>query len=169
MAKKESEISIVDATRIIYESLEPFEEQIRKRIISSVLSLFGMEKDVLTQPTVQLPNPNIIQSRPQHGGTTDRPLSPLELIQQKQPSNNADRLAVFAYYREKYEGNTRFSRNDLKPYFAKAKLNPPQNFDRDFTDAVKLGYIYEDGSDSYLTSRGLELIENGFSKSIKKK
>jgi hypothetical protein len=91
-----------------------------------------------------------------------RPVSPVELIQQKQPSTNAQRVAVFAYHRERNEGKGRFSRADLRDYFAKARLVPPKNYDRDFMTAVELGYIYEDGADSYLTSKGMEAVEQGF-------
>jgi hypothetical protein len=83
-------------------------------------------------------------------------------VQEKKPATNAQRIAVFAYYREKSEGLSRFAKDDLKPYFAKAKQPPPQNFDRDFGQTVKLGWIYEDESDSYLTSKGLEVVEAGF-------
>lgn len=80
----------------------------------------------------------------------------------KQPVTNAQRLALFAFYRERMENLPRFARNDLELYFAKAKEPKPGNFDRDFTNAVKEGWIHEDGSDSYLTSRGVEAVEAGF-------
>jgi hypothetical protein len=84
------------------------------------------------------------------------------LIQAKEPATNTQRIIVFAYYREKYENLNYFSRDDLKPYFAKAKLPPPANFDRDFGEVVKQGWLYENGSESYLTSKGLEVVEAGF-------
>jgi hypothetical protein len=83
-------------------------------------------------------------------------------MDQKKPATNPQRIALFAYYRERSEGLTRFAKDDLKPYFAKAKQPAPQNYDRDFRQAVKLGWIYEDGADSYLTSKGLEAVEAGF-------
>jgi hypothetical protein len=86
----------------------------------------------------------------------------VELVQQKQPATNPQRIAVFAYFREKIEGLQRFAKDDLKVYFSKAKQPPPQNFDRDFRKAVAVGWIYEDGADSYLTSKGLEAVEAGF-------
>ncbi|HMF45709.1 MAG TPA: hypothetical protein VKE29_03470 [Candidatus Udaeobacter sp.] len=89
-------------------------------------------------------------------------MSPVELIQQKQPTTNAQKIALFAYYREKVEGLARFSRGDLESYFAKAKQPPPGNYGRDFQQAVSLGWIYEDGADSYLTTKGLEAVEAGF-------
>jgi hypothetical protein len=78
------------------------------------------------------------------------------------PATQAQKVAVFAYYREKFEDLPRFARKDLKPYFAKAKEPPPSTFDREFTTAVKLGWIHEEGADSYLTSKGLEAVEAGF-------
>ena len=94
--------------------------------------------------------------------SASRPLSPIELIQEKQPTTNAQKIALFAYYREKVEGLSRFSRDDLAGYFAKARQPPPGNFHRDFQVAVNLGWIYEDGDDSYLTTKGLEAVEAGF-------
>jgi hypothetical protein len=86
----------------------------------------------------------------------------VELIDEKKPATNPQRIALFAYYRERSEGLTRFAKDDLKPYFAKAKQPSPQNYDRDFRHAVQNGWIFEDGADSYLTSKGLEAVEAGF-------
>jgi hypothetical protein len=83
-------------------------------------------------------------------------------VQEKQPATNPQRLAVFAYFRERSEGLSRFAKDDLKSYFPKAKIPLPQNLDRDYGQAVKLGWIYDDGADSYLTSKGLEAVEAGF-------
>jgi len=50
----------------------------------------------------------------------------------------------------------------LHSYFSKAREKPPANFDRDFVEAVKRGWIHEEDSESYLTSKGIEAIESGF-------
>jgi hypothetical protein len=86
----------------------------------------------------------------------------VELVNEKQPGTNAQRIALFAYYREKVEGLSRFGRDDLRTYFAKARMTPASNFDRDFGDAVKKAWIHEDAADSYLTTRGIEAVEGGF-------
>lgn len=151
--------NLVEAVQLVFEALEPFDEPARQRILSSAVSLLGSSLPapgtstggVVRPPTVQAPPP-----------TSERPLSPIELLQQKNPATNAQRIAVFAYHREKVEGLSRFAKDDLRPYFAKAKQPPPQNFDRDYRQAVKLGWIYDDGPDSYLTSKGLESVEAGF-------
>ncbi len=83
-------------------------------------------------------------------------------MQQKRPATNSQRIALFAYYRERYDGLARFARNDLLSYFSKAKEKPPANYDRDFVEAVKRGWLHEDGADSYITSRGIEAVEAGF-------
>jgi hypothetical protein len=91
-----------------------------------------------------------------------RPIGLVELINEKRPGTNSQRIAVFAYYREKAEGSPRFSRADLETYFAKAKLPPAGNYARDFAESVRAGWIHEDGAESYLTTKGIEAIENGF-------
>jgi len=91
-----------------------------------------------------------------------RPVSLLELMQEKQPRTNDEKIALFAYYREKHEGKPRFARSDLETYFAKAKELPPGNFDRDFTKTVRNAWIHEDDDQSYITSKGIEAVESGF-------
>jgi hypothetical protein len=165
-AKAQAVLNPFDAARTIYDALEPLDATTRVRVLTSALSLLGMDSQLPANaptPQVQVGGsaPPVAPVTPRHA-SGDRPLSPVELIQQKQPSTNAQRLAVFAYYREKYEGMPRFSRADLKTYFAKARLQPPQNYDRDFINAVQLGYLYEDGAESYITSKGVEAVEAGF-------
>ena len=91
-----------------------------------------------------------------------RPLSLVELMQDKQPHTSAQKITLFAYYREKHEGVSRFARENLRDYFSKAKEKPPANFDRDFVDAVKKGWLHEDNSESYVTTKGIEAVELGF-------
>jgi hypothetical protein len=150
--------SLVEAVQSVFEALEPFDDVARTRILQSATSLLGAP--IASSSAASLVGAPVVQpvTRP-HG---DRPLSPVELIQEKRPATNPQRIALFAYYRERTEGLSRFAKDDLKVYFGKAKEPPPQNFDRDFRQAVKLGWIYEDGSDSYLTSKGLEAVETGF-------
>ena len=42
------------------------------------------------------------------------------------------------------------------------RLAPAGNFSRDFADAVRAGWIHEDGAESYLTTKGIEAVETGF-------
>lgn len=154
----------VDAVQQVYTALEPFDDQARKRIIDSVVSLLGMRTGALAaevQRRLPAPTGSASAGQVEQPGPS-RPLSPRELIQEKQPTTNAQRIALFAYHREKVEGLARFSRADLESYFAKAKEPPPGNYGRDFQAAVSLGWIYEDGDDSYLTTKGLEAVEAGF-------
>ena len=150
--------TLVDAVQAVFDALEPFDEAARNRILQSAASLLGMGLPSMasTHQPSNLATPQSITR------SSERPLSPVELIQQKSPATNSQRIAVFAYYREKVEGLQRFAKSDLVAYFAKAKQPPPQNYDRDFRQAVTLGWIYEDGADSYLTSKGLEAVEAGF-------
>ncbi len=156
---KQTQKTLVEAVQAVFDALESFDEPSRQRILNSAAALLGSQAPLApsaptgthaaTHKSVAVPS-------------TDRPLSPVELIQNKAPATNAQRLAIFAYYRERVEGNPRFAKEDLRAYFSKAKQPLPANYDRDFKQAVKLGWIYEDGADSYLTSRGLEAVEVGF-------
>ncbi len=158
---KKSPKSIVEAVQQVFEALEPFDEEARQRVLSSAASLLGTSFPASGARVTDTGHPRAFVSQAPRS-TSDRPLSPIELIQQKNPATNAQRIAVFAYYRERVEGLSRFTKDDLKLYFAKAKQPAPQNFDRDYRHAVKIGWIYDDGSDSYLTSKGLEAVEAGF-------
>jgi hypothetical protein len=154
--------SPVIAVQKIFAALEPLDEETRRRVIVSALSLLGMG----TPSTEPLAPFRQRMSTTQTGEPTqkqvERRLSPVELFQEKQPATNPQKIALFAYYRERFEGKSRFSRTDLKDYFAKAKESPPANYDRDFNSVVKQGWIHEDGDESYLTSKGLEAVEAGF-------
>ena len=71
-------------------------------------------------------------------------------------------ITAFAAYRQDYEGEEKFAREDLQPYFAKAKIKEPAHYTRDFSKAVKEGYIHEDGKNSYLTATGENAVAAGF-------
>ena len=156
---KEASKSPVDAVQAVFDALQPFDDAARQRILTSAMSLLGMGPIQHFQPAAQF---DARHEPARREGPAPRPLSPVELIQAKKPATNSQKISLFAYYREKVEGLARFSREDLEPYFAKAKQPAPSNYDRDFRDAVKLGWIFEDGADSYLTSKGLEAVEEGF-------
>jgi hypothetical protein len=152
--------SLVTAVQAIYAALEPLDDETRQRVISSAMSLLGMAQEH-SQGTIRAA-PRLGPVSPAEPVAAIRVKSPVELIQEKNPATNAQRIAVFAYHREKFGGEPRFSRADLKRYFSKAKEPPPANYDRDFAAAVKQGWIHEDGAESYLTSKGLEVVEAGF-------
>lgn len=158
--KKDPEISALEA---VHAALKPLKPEARRKVLASVFELLQISGSL---PIARAREP--LTSTPQsHAGpvvsvSTARPTSLVELVNEKRPGTNAQRLALFAYYREKSEGSSRFSRDDLRPYFAKARIAPPGNFDRDFNDAVKKGWIHEDKDESYLTSKGLESVEAGF-------
>lgn len=160
MASPESS-KLVEAVSAAHAALEPLDPEDRSRVIYSVMTLLGMSSPTPPQAAsgagakALTPDPVLLSK-------AARPLSLVELMQNKQPASNVQRIAVFAFYREKVEGFPRFSRADLKDYFARAKLTPSGNFDRDFTAVVRLGWVHEDGEDSYLTTKGLEAVEAGF-------
>ncbi|MCI0660083.1 MAG: hypothetical protein L0220_03315 [Acidobacteria bacterium] len=162
MAEKDRDPD-VKAHQEIYSALKGLDVDTRQRVLSSVLALLGMPE---VMPTALAKREQHIEEKQRQEirdtPTTTRPVSLIELIKEKLPTTNSQRIAVFAHYREKYEGKQRFARDDLKPYFAKAKLHPSSNYDRDFVEAVRKGWVHEEGDDSYLTSKGVEAVEASF-------
>jgi hypothetical protein len=161
MAAREPEISALEA---VYGALKPLEIEARRRVLASVYSLLEMAPPVPIQQG-RPPGLGLQAERPSfttQGTPVPRPVGLTELIREKGPTTNAERIVCFAYYREKYEGASRFSRNDLRDYFGRAHESPPKNYVRDFHDAVKRGWIHEDGADSYITSKGIEAVESSF-------
>lgn len=158
----ESRDPVISALEIVHNALKPLDPDQRKRVLAGVFQILEISD-----------SPLIVSSKQRSGPSTPlspaRPLSLNELIQEKSPKTNYQFIVLFAYYREKMEGLSRFARNDLKEYFNKAREKPPTNFDRDFVDAVKKGFLHEDGSESYITSRGLEAVESSFESSNRSK
>jgi hypothetical protein len=149
-----------DAAKIIYDALEPLDNIERERILSSVCLLLGIPSRLTTTssgsaPTTALPSPS--------SGSSTRPIGLTELISQKNPKTNPHFITLFAYFREKYEQKPRFQKDDLQGYFARAHQSPPANYTRDYNKAAEFGWIHDDGDQSYITSKGLEVVESGFS------
>jgi len=98
-----------------------------------------------------------------------KPLALVEFLDSKNPATNAQRIACFAYYREKIEGRAdRFSSGDLMPYFPLAKLPAPgRNYSRDYKSAVSAAWIHDDKAESYLTRTGESAVEAGFGGRVK--
>jgi hypothetical protein len=165
MAEKKRDVEI-EALEAVHAALKPLTPDQRAKVLASVFALLGIQREGLAgtdtpaasvaRPPASSPTPEL-QPRP-----SGRPLSLNELLRGKPPGTSAQRITLFAYYRDKHEGIQRFGRNELRAYFAKAKEQPPRNYDRDFVEAVKRGWIHEDGDDSYITSKGIEIVESGF-------
>lgn len=153
----------IDALESVHAALKPLSADERGRVLASVYALLGMSAPA-TGAAPAPPIRSVPPSPPEPTPRTQqaRPLGITELVREKSPGTNAQRIALFAYYRDKHEGIPRFTRDDLSAYFAKAKEQPPKNYDRDFVEAVKKGWIHEDGAESYVTSKGIETVESGF-------
>jgi hypothetical protein len=156
--QKDPEIAAVEA---VHKALKGLDADSRIRVLGSVYALLQIQMPTWPKPDTDKERPRTadLSSR---ALPTARPLSLVELFQDKKPGTNAQKIALFAYYREKHEGLSRFARGDLESYFAKARLAPPTNYDRDFVTAVKQGWVHEAGDESYITSKGIEAVEAGF-------
>ena len=152
----------ISAIEAIYGALKELDAASRRKVLASVSALLDVGEIPGTQFQHQPTDQGERQLQRSLSGTSSRPVSLVELVLEKKPGTNAQRIATFAYYREKHEGFPRFQRDQLEGYFANAKEPPSTNYHRDFVEAVKKGWIHEDGAESYLTSKGIEAVESGF-------
>ena len=155
MSKKNPELSAVQQ---IVTALQSLDASVQDRVLASVLALLGKERPGWSEEFQRREDPGQQQDR----APAIRPKGLTELISEKTPGTNSQRIVLFAYYRDKFENRQRFSRVDLKEYFGKARLEPPGNYDRDFNAAVEKGWVHENGDQSYITTSGLEVVEQGF-------
>lgn len=158
-----------DAAITIMGVLQPLSDEQRSRVLASVAALFGLPPrpnvNVATSgasPAVWAPSAGPIGDDP--GRTPSaKPISLVELLKEKRAATNSQRIACFAYFREKVEGISTFSRGDLAAYFPKAKLAAPgPNYARDYNKVVREAWIHDDGAKSYLTQKGETAVESGF-------
>ncbi len=154
----------LEAFQGVHAALKDLAPEVRRKVLASVSALLEIPGSAVPPTPIGSTQAASLHHAPAETRTTSsRPFSIRELMQDKNPGTNMERIALFAYYREKYEGTSRFSRGDLEKYFAKARENPPKNYDRDFNNTVLKGWIHEDGEESYITSKGLEAVESAFS------
>lgn len=159
---------IAEVAATVMNALQPLTSEERLRVICSAAALFGVSV-AQAEPLQQL-NPNLGEKKGSHqsqgsvaAGTSGKQTSLVEFLKEKNPATNAQRIACFAYYREKYEKVAHFASVDLAGYFAKAKLAPPgPNYAREYNKAVKEAWIHDDGANSYLTQQGESRVEVGF-------
>lgn len=160
MSSNDESRSAADAAINVVNTLQALAQEERARVLNSVAALFGV--------SLGAGHAERGRADPKEAGAggSDNPsgkrISIVELLQDKSPATNTQRIATFAYYHEKYEGNEHFSKADMSPYFAKAKLPKPGNFDRDYAGAIREGWIHDDGASSYLTQKGEAAVVAGF-------
>ena len=78
---------------------------LNEKVLSSAFALLGVEGTPAVGSSVQNTTAPVVAA-----STSTRPVSLVELIADKKPATNPQRIALFAYYREKSEGLSRFAR-----------------------------------------------------------
>jgi hypothetical protein len=158
----------ISALEAVHRALKPLDPADRQRVLASVSALLEVDE----QPNqVRQKNTTLGSVELRSGAASTSPARPVairELIQERKPRTHPEFITLFAYYREKHQNLPTFSRGVLQQYYAMSRENPPKNFDRDFVKAIKRGWIHEDGESSYITSKGLELVESNFSEAVDK-
>lgn len=147
----------------VINTLQPLAPDERLHVLNAAAALYcvhlsGPRQSHEPQPQTQQRAFSAAQARVEG----QKPVSVGEFLREKSPATNAQRIACFAYYREKYEGHEHFSKSDLVGYFAAARVAKPGNYDRDYSSAVKENWIHDNGAESYLTQTGEAAVSAGF-------
>jgi hypothetical protein len=151
------------ALQTVHSALKALDKDAQTKVIAAVSALLELSPIAGTSEAgARLVTPQGSGQGEQQARSA-RPKSLVEVIQERNPKTIPEYITLFAYHRDKHEGMPRFARSDLRPYFGRAREDPPGNFDRDFNKAVSYGWIHEDNGDSYVTSKGIETVEGGFS------
>ncbi len=152
------------AVNTIVQSLRPLDAEAQQRVLQSSLALLGLAIAGRPQATSEISMPSSVPGSPgpSPAHTSQKPKGLTELLLEKKPGTNSQRIVLFAFYRRNVEGIETFQRQELKSYFARARIAPPGNYDRDFATAVSVGWIHEDDDKSYLTTTGEQLVAAGF-------
>jgi len=163
-AKKDATISALEA---VHAALKPLDSTDRQRVLASVYALLEITQ---APAPIRAPSATVGQSDTKltSAPSAARPLAIRELIQEKNPRSHPQYITLFAYYREKHQNLPTFSRAALAEYYPMSREAPPANFDRDFVEAVKRGWIHEDADNSYITSKGIEVVESNFAEAGEK-
>lgn len=120
----ENSTAVSAAAISVINTLQPLAPDERSQVLNAAAALYG------TQLSSQQQNH---QSGTQQDASSvektrregKKPVSVGEFLREKAPATNAQRIACFAYYREKYEDQENFSKSDLAGYFAAARVAKP--------------------------------------------
>lgn len=168
-ANNNAEAAVAEAAIKVMNAIQPLSSEERVRVLLSAAALYGVSLQSL--PSIITPAHSVSSAESLGGvsaatssvASTGKRLSIVEFLQQREAATNSQRIACFAYYREKVEGFGNFSKSDLADYFPLAKLPAPgNNYGRDYNNAVKAGWIHDEGAKSYLTQKGEGAVDSGF-------
>jgi hypothetical protein len=147
----------------IVNALNRLEPEARRRILSSLVTLYGIDPPVRTigsataaQPSWQSPNRESAVSF-----SEDRTLSPKEFVWQKQPKSVIERVVCLGYYLQHIRGMASFKTSDiaeLNTEAAQIKLSNPAMM---VGEATRHGYFASvRGQEKQLTVVAEQLVSH---------
>lgn len=147
----------------IVNALNRLEPEARRRILSSLVTLYGVDSPVraIGSPAVALGSWQSPNRENTVSFSEDRTLSPKEFVWQKQPKTATERVVVLAYYLQHLRGMTSFKTSDiaaLNTEAAQVKLSNPAMM---VGEATRQGYLSTvRGQEKQLTVIGEQLVSH---------
>ncbi len=142
-----TKVSLAQLPAKLYELLAPLTAEDRNRVIQATMILFGQETPAVTSTSGGDPNPN----------------HPQAFLNEKDPKNKGEILAVAARYRELSEKVETHSKVDLKKVITASRRNfDDSNFARDINNAKRQAGFFNLGAGrdaSRLSSYGQQYVD----------
>ena len=95
-----------------------------------------------------------------------------EFVMERNPSDDIQRTAVFAYFLEKFDGQQVFNSADIQDCFRRSKSTMPDNISDKINKCIAKGWISEtaqkkdDRKAFYITNSGIKGVETNFQPAV---
>ena len=131
--------SVAELPAKLYGLLEPLTPEERTRVVQATMILFGDE---------QAPVPQVnLQGTPTTGAAGEGAYTAQSFMDEKDPKNKGEALAVAARFREQHENSETHTKADLKKVFTDARRNfDDNNFGRDLNNAKRQAGFFNTGT-----------------------
>jgi hypothetical protein len=134
----------IEAFQTIVNSLNPLNEESRRRLLESAATLLRIEPRSQTHhhQAVSINSPSLVQTaRSAAPFSSDTEMSPKEFLFEKKPQTDVERIACLGYYLTHYRATPHFKTTDLSLLNTEAAQPKFSNTAFSSNNAVKLGYL----------------------------
>jgi hypothetical protein len=137
MARNEN-TTAVDALSSIISTLNPLDEDTRRRVLSSVATFFGVPGETINPREQKMAQAAGLRGL---GFSTNHAPHPKEFLMEKQPRTDVERIASLAYYLTHYRETPQFKTLDLAKLNTEAAQPKFSNAGYATHNALNMGYL----------------------------
>ena len=131
----------VEALSEVLAILKQIDKEGQTRVLQSVNAFLGIQTATNHSSTSQVSLPSISSQLSSAHFSTDRSLSPKDLLRQKQPATDVERIACLAYYLTHYRETPHFTTLEISALNTEAALPKFSNASFSVNNATNMGYL----------------------------